>query len=94
MSKYGKWRIIADSILLRDDGKCRLCGSEWNTEVHHIIPKSRGGTDDERNLITLCQIHHTTGKDAVHKGKVDDYIPELQSIIEMIYQKKGGDNNE
>ena len=35
---------------------CVLCGqNDPNTlEHHHYIPKASGGTDDEKNLITLC----------------------------------------
>lgn len=45
-------------ILKRDLGKCRLCGSSENTQVHHITPKSIGGTNHEYNLITLCKLCH------------------------------------
>ena len=43
-----------NTILKRDGYKCRRCGSPEQLSVDHIIPKSRGGTDDQRNLQTLC----------------------------------------
>ena len=48
-----------NAILHRDQYKCQLCNMK-NTklEVHHIIYRSRGGTDDETNLITLCSKCH------------------------------------
>ena len=39
---------------------CVLCGTKDNLHNHHIIPVSRGGTDDKINIITLCTIHHAT----------------------------------
>ena len=41
-------------ILKRDGFKCRECGFPKHLEVHHIIPKSEGGSDEPENLITLC----------------------------------------
>ena len=37
---------------------CVLCGTTENLHHHHVIPKVKGGTDDEDNLITLCEKHH------------------------------------
>ena len=37
---------------------CVLCGSKENLHHHHVIPKVKGGSDDEDNLITLCEKHH------------------------------------
>ena len=33
---------------------CEICNMESASEVHHIIPLSVGGTDDETNYISLC----------------------------------------
>lgn len=39
-------------------GKCLICGFDEIIEVHHIIPRAKGGTDDEDNLVVLCPNHH------------------------------------
>jgi hypothetical protein len=33
---------------------CVACANTENLHQHHLIPKSRGGSNDETNLITLC----------------------------------------
>jgi hypothetical protein len=37
---------------------CVACGTKDNLHHHHLKPRSLGGTDDETNLITLCQTCH------------------------------------
>ncbi len=34
------------------------CRESISLEVHHIIPRSEGGTNKENNLIVLCNNHH------------------------------------
>jgi hypothetical protein len=51
------WPIVRDSVLERDDHKCRLCGSDGQ-HVHHILPRHCGGADNPINLITVCTICH------------------------------------
>lgn len=44
-------------IFKRDDFSCRYCGRrspEVVLEVDHVVPASKGGTDDEMNLVTSC----------------------------------------
>ncbi len=38
--------------------KCYVCGSEKNLTIHHIKPKSRGGSNDINNFIPLCRSCH------------------------------------
>ena len=55
------------AILHRDNYTCQCCGKKnCRLEVHHIKFKSNGGTDDEENLITLCEDCHK----GVHDGTV------------------------
>jgi hypothetical protein len=56
-------------VLTRDNYVCQNCkGKSKNKrlEVHHIQFKNENGSDDEKNLLTLCETCH----DAVHKGKL------------------------
>jgi len=43
----------------RDGHRCRLCGKENSNQVHHLIPRKRGGTEEICNPITLCGRCHT-----------------------------------
>jgi 5-methylcytosine-specific restriction endonuclease McrA len=55
---------LRHSVNLRDGGKCaftrdgRRCGSSRFTDIHHLVPVSRGGKNELGNLITLCRAHH------------------------------------
>ena len=55
-------------VLHRDDYKCQKCRAKnCALHVHHIIFRSKGGTDSPENLITLCKICH----DNLHQGKFE-----------------------
>ncbi len=56
-------------VLNRDNYTCQYCKGKHKDnklEVHHIVYRSQGGSDEESNLITLC---HTCHKD-LHNGKI------------------------
>jgi hypothetical protein len=48
---------VARAILLRDGCRCRCCGRKGN-HVHHLRPRSWGGTDDPSNLATVGSTCH------------------------------------
>jgi len=55
-----------EAVLNRDNYTCQCCGKKHvRLEVHHIIFRSMGGTDDERNLITLCEKCHKMIHDGI-----------------------------
>jgi hypothetical protein len=44
--------------------KCKLCNkNSEHLELHHIIPKSRGGKDAKENLIKICSDCHGKAHD-------------------------------
>jgi hypothetical protein len=60
----GRYRIFE-----RDGWRCMApgCNSRSGLNEHHIISRSRQGSDDEGNLVTLCIGHHQQG---VHEGRI------------------------
>lgn len=58
------------AILVRDNFRCVVCGiggkdSDIILEVHHILPRSCGGSNDPSNLQVLCVEDH----DYIHYSK-------------------------
>ena len=56
-------------VLNRDGYKCQCCKGKHKDsklEIHHIVFRSNGGSDESENLITLCHTCHTD----LHKGKI------------------------
>ena len=50
------------------NGKCLLCGNGRIDEFHHIVPRSKGGSDTVRNIAGLCRkCHHELS--GVHKSE-------------------------
>jgi CRISPR/Cas system Type II protein with McrA/HNH and RuvC-like nuclease domain len=41
-------------IYKRDGYECVYCGSKRSLTLDHVVPKSRGGTNDWTNLVTSC----------------------------------------
>lgn len=38
----------------RDNFQCRVCGSDWGVQIHHIIFRSQQGEDLIDNYVSLC----------------------------------------
>jgi len=72
---YGsRWQRLRLLILARDP-VCRHPGcGQLSTDVDHIVPRSKGGTDEENNLQGLCHEHHSL-KTAQEDGGFGRYRP-------------------
>ena len=46
---------LRNRIFKRDGYECKICGSKESLVLDHIIPFSKGGTTELKNLQTLCK---------------------------------------
>lgn len=49
---------IKQKVKERAHFKCCLCHETWATEIHHIIPESEDGPNEEDNAAPLCATCH------------------------------------
>jgi len=74
-------------VLKRDNYKCLICGKspsthpELSLEVDHILPVSKGGTNDLENLQTLC-FYCNRGK-----GNDDSLNMEIKERIDSLLER-------
>lgn len=67
----------AQKILRRLNIECSNCG--WNKapcDIHHIVHKAKGGSDDHSNLSYLCPNCHRLA----HYGKITEFITLAEQI--------------
>jgi 5-methylcytosine-specific restriction endonuclease McrA len=48
---------------------CWGCSRHEAVDLHHIVFKSRGGTDDVENLIPLCRICHDHNSNILNENR-------------------------
>jgi 5-methylcytosine-specific restriction endonuclease McrA len=66
------------AVYRRDNYSCALCDSPRGLQVHHVMPRSEGGTNDPMNLITLCWRCH-----AVAHGTYFPETPDWMNAAEL-----------
>jgi len=91
--KYGgNWGYVREASKWRDYYRCANCGQpkdgKYRLHTHHIVPKSKGGSEESTNLITLCEachaaLHPTNTNFGVKPKKLTRYY------YRSLYRKKG-----
>ena len=52
------WKVRRQEALIRDNCQCQQCGAYRDLDVHHKLPRGKGGTHALENLTTLCRRCH------------------------------------
>lgn len=69
-----------DKVLARDGYMCRLCGSNENLEVHHMLALTFGGKSTMKNLITLCaDCHYYAPENGIESN--EEYLRNRNRVI-------------
>lgn len=92
------WLNLSERCKIRDKYKCRKCkkkardkASKRKLHAHHRIPRSRGGPDNLRNLITLCDDCHSKEHDHMdmsHRLVQDNSNPKYKRKLPCHLQSK------
>ena len=79
--------LAKERVISIHGGKCAICGhgKRNHLEIHHIIPKSEGGTNDIGNLIPLCHTCHCM----IHKLDELKYSPYGMSMLKRVVSRVG-----
>lgn len=71
---FGVPEELRQETFNRDGRKCVICGAKEDLSIDHIIPRSKGGTNDPENLQTLCRSCNSSKKNreaaAILKDKI------------------------
>ena len=82
------WRQRRERVLKRDHYRCCNCRRyRPDLEVHHIVPKAKGGSHHVHNLVTLCQWCHNDvprPSAAATNNENDDDDAQDRSIFEKV----------
>lgn len=92
---------LRQSVLREDRYRCVCCERDYsiaNLHVHHIIPLYRGGTNDPRNLVTVCyschkKIHKREGIE-VTKPEIVKHAPRRQIFCAVDIETTGLHRND
>lgn len=68
---------------------CQHCHQTAAVDIHHIIFKSRGGSDEVENLIALCRECHDKAHGKLKKGEEKISAETLLKIIDQILYPYG-----
>jgi CRISPR/Cas system Type II protein with McrA/HNH and RuvC-like nuclease domain len=90
-----KLRVNRNRVFKRDGNQCVYCGSKKELTIDHVIPKSRGGTNEWTNLVTCCskcnlKKGNKTPEEARMFMSSKPYVPNLiseNSIIKQIWDE-------
>ena len=84
---------VRQEVLKRDNHCCILCG-EYNVQIAHYIPRSRGGLGIPQNLACLCvRCHGDYDNSKYHKQIKSQFKTYLKAVYEdwqedkLIYSK-------
>lgn len=64
---YRSVELSRVNIFKRDGNACQYCGSTKDLSIDHVMPRSRGGNSNWKNLVTACKPCN---------AKKGDYTPE------------------
>jgi 5-methylcytosine-specific restriction endonuclease McrA len=89
-AKHGRVALTNRTLFGRDRHVCAYCGGHFTgagqLSRDHIMPRSRGGTDDWMNVVTACKKCNThTGSKTLKEARLElIYVPYVPNHFENL----------
>lgn len=64
------WRKVVEAVRARAGGRCEIGQDHAGTDPHHVVSRSRGGSDHADNVIFICRFHHRQVDEAYGRGRL------------------------
>jgi len=81
------YQRVRSEVLRRDYHTCHYCGQEANT-VDHLIPISKGGTDESTNMVACCTRCNSAKRDRMG-GSFFERVSRPTTPIGKIFPENG-----
>lgn len=52
---YKSVELTRNNVFKRDSHECQYCGSKRDLTLDHVLPRSKGGSSNWKNLVTACK---------------------------------------
>lgn len=74
--------IVRLHVIERDRNRCVICEGTRKLEVHHVVPRSCGGSNYAENLVTLCPKCHDEVEIAEYRSldEIRCHVPEWKQL--------------
>lgn len=76
-------KSLREFILNRDGRKCICCLEKQNLIIHHLQPVKLNGSNNSKNLITLCKHHH----ELLHLADIQTIMTVAEHLYYTRYRK-------
>jgi len=86
---YKKVPLSRYNVFRRDGHRCVYCRAKKNLTLDHVLPKSRGGRNTWKNLVTCCKVcnlkkNNMTPEEANMPIFKKPYVPNYIEFIEKM----------
>ena len=71
---------IRERVIKERGHACEWCGYPGYIELHHILEVTNGGSDDNDNLLLLCEKHHAKAHGWTKRKYLDPHREHWQGV--------------
>lgn len=94
-----RWNATRREVLQRDGFRCVACRSDVpaSCDIHHLLPRSMGGSDELSNLVSLCDgchaAHHPNLAGGLARSAIERWAMRLARWLEPQARQIGSEAN-